>query len=64
MTRSWSAPARRASDDPLMTVRLPGMEDEKRLRVVLDTRLSLSPRSRFGATAREAPTLRDRRSAT
>ncbi len=44
-------------DDPLMTVRLPGMEDEKRLRVVLDTRLSLSPGSRFGATARAAPTL-------
>ena len=44
-------------DDPLMTVRLPGMEDERRLRVVLDTRLSLSPGSRFGATARAAPTL-------
>ncbi len=44
-------------DDPLMTVRLPGMEDQKRLRVVLDTRLSLSPGSRFGATARAAPTL-------
>ncbi len=44
-------------DDPLMTIRLPGMEDEKRLRVVLDTRLSLSPGSRFGATARATPTL-------
>ncbi|MGA8170831.1 MAG: bifunctional diaminohydroxyphosphoribosylaminopyrimidine deaminase/5-amino-6-(5-phosphoribosylamino)uracil reductase RibD, partial [Methylocystis sp.] len=44
-------------DDPLMTVRLPGMENEKRLRVVLDTRLSLSPGSRFGSTARAAPTL-------
>ena len=44
-------------DDPLMTVRLPGMENEKRLRVVLDTQLSLSPGSRFGATARLTPTL-------
>ncbi|HMK90950.1 MAG TPA: bifunctional diaminohydroxyphosphoribosylaminopyrimidine deaminase/5-amino-6-(5-phosphoribosylamino)uracil reductase RibD [Methylocystis sp.] len=44
-------------DDPLMTVRLPGLEDEKRLRVVLDSKLSLSPRSRFAALARKAPTL-------
>ncbi len=44
-------------DDPLMTVRLPGMEGEKRLRVILDSRLTLSPRSRLAATARETPTL-------
>jgi diaminohydroxyphosphoribosylaminopyrimidine deaminase/5-amino-6-(5-phosphoribosylamino)uracil reductase len=44
-------------DDPLMTVRLPGLEGEKRLRVVLDARLSLSPRSRLAATARDAPLL-------
>ncbi len=44
-------------DDPLMTVRLPGMEGEKRLRIILDSRLSLSPRSRLAATARETPTL-------
>jgi diaminohydroxyphosphoribosylaminopyrimidine deaminase/5-amino-6-(5-phosphoribosylamino)uracil reductase len=44
-------------DDPLMTIRLPGMEDEKRLRVVLDSRLSLSPGSRLATTAREIPTL-------
>ncbi len=44
-------------DDPLMTVRLPGMEGEKRLRVVLDSRLSLSPRSRLMTLARSAPTL-------
>jgi diaminohydroxyphosphoribosylaminopyrimidine deaminase / 5-amino-6-(5-phosphoribosylamino)uracil reductase len=44
-------------DDPLMTIRLPGMEGEKRLRVVLDTRLSLSPRSRLATTARQIPTL-------
>lgn len=44
-------------DDPLMTVRLPGLEGEKRLRVVLDARLSLSPRSRLAVTARDAPLL-------
>jgi diaminohydroxyphosphoribosylaminopyrimidine deaminase/5-amino-6-(5-phosphoribosylamino)uracil reductase len=45
------------ADDPLMTVRLPGMEDIKPLRVVLDYRLELSPRSRLASTAREYPTL-------
>jgi len=44
-------------DDPLMTVRLPGLEEEKRLRVVLDSSLSLSPRSRFASLARTTPTL-------
>jgi diaminohydroxyphosphoribosylaminopyrimidine deaminase / 5-amino-6-(5-phosphoribosylamino)uracil reductase len=44
-------------DDPLMTVRLPGMESETRLRVVLDAELTLSPRSRLGATASRTPTL-------
>ncbi|MBI3274512.1 MAG: bifunctional diaminohydroxyphosphoribosylaminopyrimidine deaminase/5-amino-6-(5-phosphoribosylamino)uracil reductase RibD, partial [Methylocystis sp.] len=44
-------------DDPLMTVRLPGMEEHKPLRVVLDTHLALSTRSRLAATARDAPTL-------
>jgi diaminohydroxyphosphoribosylaminopyrimidine deaminase/5-amino-6-(5-phosphoribosylamino)uracil reductase len=44
-------------DDPLMTVRLPGLESEKRLRVVLDARLTLSPRSRLAATARDTPLL-------
>jgi len=44
-------------DDPLMTVRLPGLEDEKRLRVALDSKLSLSPRSRFASLARSTPTL-------
>jgi diaminohydroxyphosphoribosylaminopyrimidine deaminase/5-amino-6-(5-phosphoribosylamino)uracil reductase len=44
-------------DDPLMTVRLPGMETQKRLRIILDSRLTLSPRSRLAATARETPTL-------
>jgi len=44
-------------DDPLMTIRLPGLEGEKRLRVVLDANLSLSPRSRLAATARDVPLL-------
>jgi diaminohydroxyphosphoribosylaminopyrimidine deaminase/5-amino-6-(5-phosphoribosylamino)uracil reductase len=45
------------ADDPLMTVRLPGMEDRKPLRVVLDYRLELSPRSRLATTARDYPIL-------
>jgi len=44
-------------DDPLMTVRLPGMQHCKPLRVVLDEKLSLSPRSRLASTARETPPL-------
>ena len=43
-------------DDPLMTVRLPGLE-RKPLRVVLDARLQLSPQSRLAATARAVPVL-------
>ena len=44
------------ADDPLLTVRLPGL-DRKPLSVVLDTRLRLALRSRLAATARDAPTL-------
>ncbi len=44
-------------DDPLMTVRLPGLQDCKPLRIVLDQKLSLSPRSRLASTARETPLL-------
>lgn len=44
-------------DDPLMTVRLPGMESEKRLRIVLDSRLSLSRGSRLATLAQKIPTL-------
>jgi diaminohydroxyphosphoribosylaminopyrimidine deaminase/5-amino-6-(5-phosphoribosylamino)uracil reductase len=44
-------------DDPLLTVRLPGAEVYKPLRVVLDAHLRLPPRSRLGATARDFPTL-------
>ena len=43
-------------DDPMLTVRLPG-SDRKPLRVVLDSSLSLSRRSRLAATARDYPTL-------
>ncbi len=43
-------------DDPLMTVRLPGL-GAKPLRIVLDEKLMLSTRSRLGATARETPLL-------
>ncbi|MGD0721902.1 MAG: bifunctional diaminohydroxyphosphoribosylaminopyrimidine deaminase/5-amino-6-(5-phosphoribosylamino)uracil reductase RibD [Roseiarcus sp.] len=46
------------ADDPLLTVRLPGaVGDPRPLRVVLDSRLRLPPRSRLAATAREFPTL-------
>lgn len=45
------------ADDPLMTVRLPGLENRRPLRVVLDTNLSLPVRSRLVATAREYPLL-------
>jgi diaminohydroxyphosphoribosylaminopyrimidine deaminase/5-amino-6-(5-phosphoribosylamino)uracil reductase len=44
-------------DDPLMTVRLPGVAGVRPLRVILDPALSLSPRSRIVATARDVPTL-------
>jgi diaminohydroxyphosphoribosylaminopyrimidine deaminase/5-amino-6-(5-phosphoribosylamino)uracil reductase len=44
-------------DDPLMTVRLPGLVNVKPLRVVLDPSLSLSPRSRIAVTARDFATL-------
>ncbi len=44
------------ADDPVLTVRLPGL-DRKLWRVVLDTHLSLPPRSRLAALARRLPTL-------
>jgi diaminohydroxyphosphoribosylaminopyrimidine deaminase/5-amino-6-(5-phosphoribosylamino)uracil reductase len=43
-------------DDPLLTVRLPGVA-QRPLRVVLDSRLELPLRARLVATAREFPTL-------
>lgn len=44
-------------DDPLMTVRLPGLEDRRPVRVVLDTHLGLSHATRLAATAQERPVL-------
>lgn len=44
------------ADDPLLTVRLPGLADRKPLRLVLDADLRLSPQARLIA-AREAPVL-------
>lgn len=45
------------ADDPLLTVRLPGLEHRRPLRVVLDARLRLSLRSRLVATSADWKTL-------
>jgi diaminohydroxyphosphoribosylaminopyrimidine deaminase/5-amino-6-(5-phosphoribosylamino)uracil reductase len=45
------------ADDPLLTVRLPGMESRKPLRIILDSRAGLSPSSRLAKSAAEVPTL-------
>lgn len=45
------------ADDPLLTVRLPGLDGHNPLRVILDTRLAISLRSRVVATAGDAPVL-------
>ena len=45
------------ADDPLLTVRLPGLENRKPLRIVLDTHLRLPLASRLVATAKEHRTL-------
>ena len=45
------------ADDALLTVRGPGLEGRKPLRVVLDARLALPPGSRMAQTAGEAPVL-------
>jgi diaminohydroxyphosphoribosylaminopyrimidine deaminase/5-amino-6-(5-phosphoribosylamino)uracil reductase len=44
------------ADDPLLTCRLPGLEDRSPIRVVLDSRLRLPPSSKLARTAREIPT--------
>jgi diaminohydroxyphosphoribosylaminopyrimidine deaminase/5-amino-6-(5-phosphoribosylamino)uracil reductase len=44
-------------DDPLLTVRLPGMDKVRPLRVVLDARLETPLRSRLVQTAKDFPTL-------
>jgi diaminohydroxyphosphoribosylaminopyrimidine deaminase / 5-amino-6-(5-phosphoribosylamino)uracil reductase len=44
------------ADDPLLTCRLPGLEDRSPLRIVLDSRLRLPLSSKLARTARETPT--------
>lgn len=43
------------SDDPMLTCRLPGMEGQSPVRVVLDSHLRLSPGSRLAKSARKTP---------
>jgi diaminohydroxyphosphoribosylaminopyrimidine deaminase / 5-amino-6-(5-phosphoribosylamino)uracil reductase len=45
------------ADDPLLTVRLPGFEDRRPVRIILDTKLALSPGSRLAQTAADHSTL-------
>ncbi|MDQ6703306.1 MAG: bifunctional diaminohydroxyphosphoribosylaminopyrimidine deaminase/5-amino-6-(5-phosphoribosylamino)uracil reductase RibD [Pseudomonadota bacterium] len=45
------------ADDSLLSVRLPGLEDRKPLRVVLDSDLLLPPSARLAATAARIPAL-------
>ena len=44
------------ADDPALTCRLPGVEDRRRVRIVLDRRLRLPPASKLARSARELPT--------
>jgi diaminohydroxyphosphoribosylaminopyrimidine deaminase/5-amino-6-(5-phosphoribosylamino)uracil reductase len=44
------------ADDPALTCRLPGVDDHRRVRIVLDGRLRLDPASKLARSAREAPT--------
>jgi diaminohydroxyphosphoribosylaminopyrimidine deaminase/5-amino-6-(5-phosphoribosylamino)uracil reductase len=46
-----------SADDPLLTVRLPGLEAYRPLRILLDSRLVLAPQSRLAVTAVDYPTL-------
>ncbi|HUZ91933.1 MAG TPA: bifunctional diaminohydroxyphosphoribosylaminopyrimidine deaminase/5-amino-6-(5-phosphoribosylamino)uracil reductase RibD, partial [Methylocella sp.] len=45
------------ADDPLLSVRLPGLEDRRPLRIVLDSDLRLPPLARLAATAAKGPVL-------
>jgi len=44
------------SDDPLLSCRLPGMEDRSPIRIVADGRLRLTPAMKLIKTARQVPT--------
>jgi diaminohydroxyphosphoribosylaminopyrimidine deaminase/5-amino-6-(5-phosphoribosylamino)uracil reductase len=44
------------ADDPLLTVRLPGLERRSPVRIVVDSQLRTPPGARIVATAREVPT--------
>jgi diaminohydroxyphosphoribosylaminopyrimidine deaminase/5-amino-6-(5-phosphoribosylamino)uracil reductase len=46
-----------SADDPLLTVRLPGLDARKPLRIVLDSNLLLSPQARLVTSAADYPTL-------
>ena len=54
---SWSGAATAADDDPLLTVRLPGMTGRTPTRIVLDPGLALSLGSRLVETAPKIPLL-------
>lgn len=43
------------ADDPLLTVRLPGLDDRSPIRIVLDKDLRLPPTSKLAQTARSVP---------
>lgn len=45
------------ADDPMLDVRLPGLERRKPLRIVIDSKLSLPPTARLAASARDHATL-------
>lgn len=45
------------ADDPMLNVRLPGLEGRKPLRIVVDSQLRLPPNARLATTARDHPTL-------
>lgn len=44
------------ADDPLLTVRLPGLEPRSPVRILVDTQLRTPPAARIVATARDVPT--------
>ena len=45
------------ADDPLLTVRHPGLEDRQPVRIVLDSRQRLAPDSRLALSAHESPVI-------